>query len=179
MAIDPVTLEILKNHCRAAAESMAYEAKPDITAWAAYRLRLAAGMDEGDDLVSVGVGVPLPLDLEGRWEGQARALRADADALDRDHAAELVRLRGQIEAELARLQRAAGRVATYDATLIPKAQQALQATLNAYQTDRADFASLYLAEIAVIDLERAIDVARADALDADIAVQTLTGAYAP
>lgn len=164
---------------RAGAERVSYEGKPDLTAWAAYRLRLAAGMDEGEDFVSVGVGVPLPLDLDGRWQGQAAALRADADAIERGHAAELVRLRGQIEGELARRDRAAVKVANYEANLLPKARQTLQATLNAYQADRADFASLYQAEVALIGLERAVDHARADALDARIAIETLTGAYEP
>jgi hypothetical protein len=50
-------------------------------------------------------------------------------------------------------------VESYRKTLIPSADQTLKSTLFAYTSDRADFASLYQAELRLLEFDRAVIVA--------------------
>ena len=58
------------------------EGYPNISAWFAYTIRVAAGMDPGTNFITMGVGMPLPLSRERRWgskkrEAELGALLAD------------------------------------------------------------------------------------------------------
>jgi outer membrane protein TolC len=85
-----------------------------------------------------------------------RQLRSDHEAAQDD-------IRADLDSTLARWERAADKATTYHDQLIPDARTTLEATLAAYQVGRADYASLFQAEVQLLDLERAARMAEADA----------------
>ncbi|MCB9796485.1 MAG: TolC family protein [Alphaproteobacteria bacterium] len=139
------------------------DALPDPSLWVGYRVRTAQGAtDPGTDLVALGVGLPIPV-------GSARtAGGTQASALEEASAARARRaaLSDAVESEMAtiqaRWQRAWDKVGAYDRSLIPGASATLEATQNDFAVGRADFASLFEAEVALLDLERARIVAAVD-----------------
>ena len=139
------------------------EALPDPMVWVGYRVRVATTeTDPGTDFVSVGVGVPLPLG-SGRMANGERQARLEAVArLSAERRALLDAIAASGETVLARWQRAAGKAQTYTDVLIPAAESALQTTRADFATGRADFASLFEAEVALLDLERAVIAATID-----------------
>jgi len=161
---------------RAAAESARREAWPDLTLWAGYRVR--APMDDGDDgtnQASLGLSVPLPTAADRRWGGREAEHEALARAADAARAATADTLRADLDGALARWERAAAKAGTYREGLIPDARTTLEATLAAYQVGRADYASLFQAEVTLLDLERAARVAEADAALAAVDVNRALG----
>lgn len=146
---------------RLAAEQAGYERWPDITVWAGYRLRAEASADPGTDFVNLGLSVPLPFDYTGRAEAAREQHLAQASAADESLEATLDEIRARLESSLAAWQRAALKATEYQKSIIPAADTALKATLAAYQSDMADFASLYQAELQLLQLERAAKVAEA------------------
>lgn len=160
----------------AAAESARRESWPDMTAWAGYRVRAPVdGVDDGIDQASIGLSVPLPTAAARRWGGKeaeheslARAARSEA-LYARDE------IRADLDAAVARWERATDKAGTYREQLIPNARTTLDATLAAYQVGRADYASLFQAEIQLLDLERAARVADAEAALAEVDVTMTLG----
>jgi outer membrane protein TolC len=73
------------------------------------------------------------------------------------------------------LQRAAQRVGTYRETLLPAARRAVEATLSAYRVDRADFASLFSAQVELLELEKTLRRATVEAVTAEADMAALVG----
>jgi cobalt-zinc-cadmium efflux system outer membrane protein len=152
------------------------EKYPDITAWAGYRVRTEAGADPGTDFVALGLSLPLTLfQNDRRWGSVQRAARARARAAEAERDAELDSIRGALAATLASWRRAVRQARAYRARLMPGAQRTLDATLAAYQVDRADFASLVQAELQLLEFERTVRRAEAAAALAEVEVETLVG----
>lgn len=171
-------LKIVRTTARAkrlAADAAGYERWPDITLWAGYRIRSQAGKDAGGDQMSLGIAVPLPLDYTGHSEAQKAMLLSEASAMDEREVSLLDEINFGLESALAAWERGAQKAAAYSDSLIPKARQTLESTLSAYQTDRADFASLYQAELQLLDFERALLVARTQTWIQKAIVETLAG----
>ncbi|QQR89810.1 MAG: TolC family protein [Myxococcales bacterium] len=144
-----------------AAKQASLEGYPDFTAWLSYRLRSDTGADPGTDFVGAGLSVPIPFWYDQRWgserrinENLAREARAQEDALFDD-------IRAKLADTVSRWKRAYEQTQTYEKQLTPQSKQALEATFSAYQVDRADFASLYQAELQLLDFERTLRRARA------------------
>jgi len=138
---------------RAAAEQERLERFPDVTAWAGYRLRATTDQDPGTDFFSVGLSVPLAVDYTNRFRARSAAEMSKARATDAAYAAALDRIGSDLEANLAAWQRASQKSDTYKTSLMPGATTTLDATLAAYKTDRADFATLYQAQLKVLRLD--------------------------
>ncbi len=163
-----------------AARRAEVEQRPDVTVWLGYRIRTPAGTDPGTDFVTAGASIPLPWFWNSRrWGEKAQANRAMARSLTDRRQAAVDALRGRLEADLARWRRATQKAKTYSDGLVPEARRTLDATFAAYRVGRADFASLYQAELELLDFERTIRTAESDAARAAVDVSTLTGAYAP
>jgi outer membrane protein, heavy metal efflux system len=160
---------------RAAAKQAAREGHPDLTAWIGYRVRIEAGPDTGTDFFSVGVSMPIPLSYDSRWGSQKREQKALARAAEEQREAELDRIRGSLGQRIAAWKRAAQESKTYRDKLMPQAHRTLDATFAAYQVDRADFASLFQAEIQLLDFERTIRRAEAKTALSRVEVEALTG----
>jgi cobalt-zinc-cadmium efflux system outer membrane protein len=160
---------------RLAAQQAGYERWPDLTLWLGYRVRTRSGADPGSDFFNVGLAVPLPLDYTGQAKAEQQHHLALAAAADASYQAVLDELRAALEAALARWTRAVDKAKTYRSSIIPSAEQTLRATLAAYQTDRADFASLYQAEAQLLQYERAAKVAQATTQIERSKVEALVG----
>lgn len=160
---------------RAAARRAARDGYPDITVWAGYRIRTRTTTDVGTDFVSVGVALPLPFWYERRSGSQRRMNEELADSALEGRDAEFDRIRGEIGKVVAVWKRATQKARTYRKELTPAAKDALDATFVAYQADRADFASLFQAEIQLLDYERTTFAAEASAAAARVNAQGLVG----
>jgi len=129
--------------------------RPEVDVWMKYRLRtVATPTDDGTDFFSAGVSVPIP------WGSRKRGLGGEAASLAaRDGAsARLAAALDEIEAELIAVEaswnRAAEKAATYRDTLTPAALAALETTLSDFSVGRAEFSTLYEAEVDLLVLER-------------------------
>ncbi len=160
---------------RAASRRAAREGYPDITLWAGYRARVKAGTDPGTDFVSFGVAVPLPLFYDSRWGAQRRQHEELALAATQQGAAETDTIRGELGKVLAGWRRSAREARTYRDKLTPEARLALDATFAAYKVDRTDFASLFQAEVQLLDFERTTRVAEASSAMARVDAEALVG----
>jgi len=160
---------------RAAARRAAREGYPDITVWAGYRIRVPAMTDPGTDFVSVGVSLPLPLWYDRRSGSERRMNEQLAESALESRAAELDSIRGELGRVVAAWKRAAQEARTYRAELTPAAKLALDATFASYQADRADFASLFQAELQLLNFERTTRAAEASAAAARVDVEALVG----
>ncbi len=129
---------------------------PGVDVWVAYRLRtVETPVDDGTDFFSAGVTIPIPV-----GSGPTALAGESARFAARDSArARLASTLDRIEADLitadASWQRAWEKAQTYASSLIPAARAALETTLNDFSVDRAEFSTLYEAEIDLLTLERA------------------------
>jgi outer membrane protein TolC len=128
---------------------------PDVTVWMAYRVReVDTPMDDGTDQVSAGVSVPIPW---GSWKrsraGQAARLEGARGGRAR-LAAELDRLESELAAIHARWSRAFQQALAYRDRLAPDALSALEASYADYTVGKAGFATLFEAEVELLNLER-------------------------
>ncbi len=162
---------------RLAADAAGYERWPDITVWAGYRIRRQAGMDDGTDQMTLGLGIPLPLNYTGSSNAKKAMRLSEASAVEEQEIALLDEIHSSLEAALAAWERADQKANHYMENLIPRANETLESTLTAYQSDRADFASLYQAELQLLDFERTLLVARSQTWIQQAVIQTLSGTH--
>ena len=117
------------------------DSRPDVTVWAGYRWRDDGLVDGGTDFASAGVSFNLPV-----YRGRIAAGIAEADSSlrlayqkrnDFDNKVKLT-----IHQALVSFQQASKLAALYRDGILPQAEQTFQATLSAYQVDKADFLSL-------------------------------------
>lgn len=140
---------------RAGAALARAEALPDPSIWAGYRVRLATtDVDPGVDFVSVGLGVPLPVGSGRKAQGERGARLEAASRVDAQTDAMLDSIAAQAERILARWERAHGKAKTYADVLLPGSTSALEAADSEFAVGRTGFASLFEAEVALLDLER-------------------------
>jgi outer membrane protein TolC len=140
-----------------AAELARIDGRPDVTVWMKYRARtIDTPVADGTDQVSLGFSIPIP------W-GSAKRSRADraaqlqvARAGRARLAAELDRIESDLAAIHARWTRAFEQAVEYRDNLTPDARATLEASYSDYRVDRADFATLFEAEVALLDLERTL-----------------------
>ncbi|MDT8419977.1 MAG: TolC family protein [Desulfuromonadales bacterium] len=134
------------------------DSRPDITVWGGYRWRDDGLVDGGTDFVSAGVSLNLPV-----YRSRIAAGIAEADSSlrlayqKRNDFNSNVKL--AIHQALSSFRQASTLAALYRDGILPQAEQTFQATLSAYQVDKADFLSLLDALTSVYRSE--IDYARA------------------
>ncbi len=160
---------------RKAANLARYERWPDLTVWAGYRVRSPAATDPGTDFFSLGVGAPLPFDFLSRSRAKAAEQRELARALEQTRLEAIDQIANGIETALATWKRAANKADFYLSKLIPDATTTLDAALAAYKVDRADFASLYQAELQLLDFDRAVRTAVVQTRLQSVRIETLSG----
>jgi outer membrane protein TolC len=140
-----------------AAELARVDGRPDLTVWMKYRARsIDTPLDDGTDQVSVGFSVPIPWGSAKRSRAERAAQRQVARAGRARLAAELDRIESDLTAIHARWTRAFEQVTAYRENLTPAARAALETAFTDYSVDRADFANLFEAEVALLDLERTL-----------------------
>lgn len=162
---------------RYAAKRAAREGYPDFTTWIGYRVRIesGSGADPGTDFFSAGLSIPLPLFYERKHGSGRRRHEAQALASEQQGKGLLLQIRASLGRELATWRRAVQEAEAHRKRLIPLARRALDATLAAYQVGRADFASLFQAELQLLELARAIHRAEARAALSRAEVEGLVG----
>jgi outer membrane protein TolC len=140
-----------------AAELARVDGRPDVTVWMKYRARsIDTPLDDGTDQVSVGFSVPIPWGSAKRSRAERAAQRQVARAGRARLAAELDRIESDLTAIHARWTRAFEQVTAYREKLTPAARAALETAFTDYSVGRADFANLFDAEVALLDLQRTL-----------------------
>lgn len=137
---------------------------PDITLGVDYidtgKSQFSTAPDEGDDAVAVGISINLPI-----WKERNDAVVAEALSrfgastkrqIDLEHT-----LLAELELALFKYEDAVRQVDLYQNTLLPKAEEALAATLTAFQGDTATFTDLIDAERVMLEFQ--LQNARAEA----------------
>ncbi len=160
---------------RIGADQAERERWPDITVWLGYRFRMEAGMDDGTDFMSIGASVPIPINYTGSNKAQEKQYLELAGAAEQSYLAELDVIASGVEKNLAIWNRALSKENTYRTRLAPDAKKILDAALLAYETDRTDFFSIYRAQLDIIQFERVVRMARVEAAQMKVAVETLIG----
>ena len=106
---------------------------------------------ERPDFVSIGVTVDIPLFREKRQDRRLKAsqykLGANKQMLDQRY----LQLKQDLDKEYADWKRLHEREQFYQQQLIPQAEQNSEASLFAYQNDRADFTTLMRARISALE----------------------------
>jgi cobalt-zinc-cadmium efflux system outer membrane protein len=117
--------------------------------------------DGGDDGYMAMLAINLPI-----WRGRLRAGVAEAEgrlaAAEAAYREELDRGREEVADLRFRLSTSVNQVALFDTGLVPQAEQALRATMEAYRTGQADFLDLLDAERDWLELRIAAFRAKAD-----------------
>lgn len=181
-------LEAQKHLEEQAARLARLDAAPDFTIWGGYRLRSqtmtgdantspsASGNGAGDvDFVSTGLSLAIPLASGRQAAGFATAHTQAANQAANQKAALIDRIRSDLEAAVAAWKRAEQKARVYRDNLLPAAQTALDATLADYRVDKAEFASLYQAELELLNLERALRTATVATHIEEVAARTAAG----
>ncbi len=131
--------------------------RPEVTAWMKYRIRtIDTAMDDGTDQISAGLSIPIPWGSLKRSRAQQAAQRQVARAQRARRLAELDRIESELAAIHARWTRAFEQAVEYRENLTPDARATLEISLSDYAVDRADFATLFEAEVTLLSLERTL-----------------------
>jgi outer membrane protein TolC len=155
-------LKLLKEKARTqrlTAEQKAYERWPDFKVWSGYRIRTEAGADPGTDFFTAGISIPLPFDYNNRFKAKRDQHLANAASVEEQYKSTVDTIESQIESTLAAWSRSYQKANTYSEVLVPDAKKTLDAALSEYQNDLTDFASLYQAELQLLEFDRAIKIA--------------------
>ena len=105
------------------------------------------------DKLFVMASVSLPLFTANRQDRRVDAALAERDAEEAQFHAIEQRLSGELGEQVALRQRLAQRRKLLETDILPQAQEALNATLSAYQADRASFDELIRARLQLFELE--------------------------
>jgi outer membrane protein TolC len=133
------------------------DGRPDVTVWLGYRVRMVdSALDDGTDQVSAGLSIPIPWGSARRSRAEQAAQAQSARAGRARLAAELDRIESELEATHARWTRAFEQAVEYRERLAPEAQASLEASFSDYTVGRADFATLFDAQVTLLDLERTL-----------------------
>ena len=165
-----------------AAELARVDGRPDVTVWMKYRVRTVdTPLDDGTDQISAGFSIPIPWGSAKRSRAERVAQLQVARAGRARLVAELDRIESDLTAIHARWTRAFEQALEYRDNLTPDARATLETSLSDYTVDRAGFATLFEAEVAVLDLERTLVSAtvqthiQAAAADASIGIASRGG----
>ena len=132
------------------------DARPEPTVWAGYRVRtVTTNVDAGTDFVSFGIGIPVPTGSARSASGARAAALARSQAARATYTSVMDEVVADMQTILARWVRARDKANVYTEQLIPAARAALHTTQSDFTVGRAEFASLFDGEVALLDLERA------------------------
>ena len=141
----------------AAAELARIDGRPDVTVWMKYRARsIDTSLDDGTDQISAGFSIPIPWGSAKRSRAKRAAQLQVARAGRARMMAELDRIESDLAAIHSRWTRAFEQAVEYRDNLTPDARATLETSLSDYTVGRADFSTLFEAEVALLDLERTL-----------------------
>lgn len=114
------------------------------------------------DMVTAMVSVPIALQRAARQDAVLAAERAELAALEAEHHAMRNELRAEVARTVSDLERSRAHLGLYKRAVLPQAQAALQASLAAFQTGRADLTAVLETQTTLFDYETAYFRALAD-----------------
>jgi outer membrane protein TolC len=153
------------------------EGIPEVTLWLAYRVRrIDTPLDDGTDQVSAGVSIPIPWGSGQRSRAQQAARLQAARGGHARLTAELDRIESELASVHARWGRAFEQAVAYRDRLTPDARAALDASFANYTVGRADFATLFEAEVDLLGLERTLRSASVETLIQEAVASAIIGA---
>lgn len=114
--------------------------------------RMAGVVNEGRDPVAVTFGINLPFDQEAR-EAAVRQAKSSARATRLERADKVAGLEAQASRLLFGVRDGSRRLELLSRTIVPKARQNLDASMDAYQAGKASMLDLLTAEKTLIELE--------------------------
>ncbi|HEX9794662.1 MAG TPA: TolC family protein [Planctomycetota bacterium] len=162
-------------HRLASAEKERY---PDFQVGADWTLigpaRMPGVAGSGEDAFGLTLGVELPI-RSGRIQAGIAEARAETAAARAELAEQSNRLAAELAMALYESRDAERRIALYRDGLIPKSEEALQATLGAYSTGEAGFDALIDATRLQIEFQLAAARAEADLVQSLAAAERLSG----
>lgn len=129
-----------------------YKAEWAVNAKYAHRAEDPLGNDRAD-LFSVGVSVDLPLFTAKRQDQNLSAAQARVEASRTDKALLLRKMMASLQAQFNRLQGIDERLTLYNSRLLPKANEQVRTSLNAYQNDKGDFREVIQAQIYALNAD--------------------------
>jgi len=164
---------------RQSAKIARISALPEVTLWMKYRLRqVETVVDDGTDFFSAGLSVPIP------WGSRKRSRGTEAAhlAAERGASARLDAAIDEIESDLVRIEatwlRAHRKATTYRDDLLPISRATLETTLADFSVAKADFNSLYEAQVELLMLEKAFLSATVETYIQRAAARAAVGALA-
>lgn len=110
--------------------------------------------DSGKDAASVSVGLELPL-WQRNYAEDEKAAQADAAAARSEREAARLRAAAELSTTLATLRDSARRVELHEATLIPQARGALEASLGGYAVGEVELSAVFFAQRQLLELRQA------------------------
>lgn len=175
-------VEALVDHPQVLAHNARIEASQREIELAQQAFRPAWSVDAGyglrgsrSDVASIGVSVEMPLFGRSEREDGVAGARQARSAEELERHARLLDLRRQLERTAARHARLLDMIAQYETAVLDRAQHTAEAVLLAYRNERADFAELVRAELALLDAQLAILRLQVDARQAQAEILYLTG----
>lgn len=117
--------------------------------------------DSGSDPIVLGLSVGLPVQRT-KYRAAAQSARAAERAARAERENLALHLEADLRAALYRHQDATRRLELYRASLVPKAEEALQASLTAFEADRATMLDLIDTQRSLLELSLAMVRARTE-----------------
>ena len=124
------------------ARAAGFERRPTWSLWAQYGAR-----ERLDDMVSASVGVSLPFLHPGRVASRAAEARARVDAARAELSEAEYRLRGAVEAALAKLSSDVRQARLYRDAILPEAEIHARSAHEAYAVGAIDFSTLVASSV--------------------------------
>jgi len=150
-------LESAARAAEAAAELARIEASPDKTFHLAYRRRTVdLPIDDGTDQFTAAMTIPIPIGSAKRSSARQLAQERVARRERAQRAAMVDQIDAGLVAAHSRWTRAFDKTRVFERQLLPAARLAVETTLAEFSVGSADFATLYQAEVDLLDLERSL-----------------------
>jgi outer membrane protein TolC len=135
---------------------------------------MAPASDSGDDPIMVSVGLSLPIWRE-KYDAGVRETLARRLAFSHERADEANRLTAAVHRAWFDHTDAHRRVGLYERTLIPKAEESLQASITGFRAGETDFLDVLDTERTLLEFTLAAERARADRAQALARLAALVG----
>ena len=132
--------------------------------------------DAGDDPWNVSVAVSLPI-WQGKNRSAIRSANAGRRATEQRYHDRVLQLKAELSAMLSLRADNRHRMQRYEQQLIPLAEQALENSRSAYESDQLSVLELIDSERALLELNLNYSRAVANVAQADAAIHSLTGGH--
>jgi outer membrane protein TolC len=144
-----------------------------------YRLRAASpgDMSQGADMFSATVGVTLPIWAKSKQNARMRENAARIDAALASKSDVQLRVRSMLQRSIDELERLASQIELYRNELLPEADEALDASIEDYNTNQVGFVSVLDNWRTTLDLQLMLERLRVRHAQLMAQVEALVGGW--